>query len=90
MRRSIPPSASLAWAVLVILTVASWAIGSGHGVGRQVVGSLVLVLAAVKAIVVSAEFMELRGAPRLLRLAVHGELVAGTGALVGLYLVGFP
>jgi hypothetical protein len=34
--------------------------------------------------------MELRGAPRLLRLAVHGELVAGTGALVGLYLVGFP
>lgn len=86
MLAHLPRTALITWAALVLATVASWWVGSGHGLGREAAGAVVLAIATAKAAVIALEFMELRGAAPRLVAAVLGTLVAGGAGLVALLL----
>ncbi|ALL79386.1 hypothetical protein AD006_29345 (plasmid) [Pseudonocardia sp. EC080610-09] len=64
------------WGALLLATVVSWWLGTDHGVegpfGSRITFGLVLLVAFVKIRLVGLDFMELRTAPRLLRLAFEG------------------
>jgi hypothetical protein len=78
-----------AWAVLMLATVISWALGTRHGLvvhDARFAAIGVLTIAFAKVYLVGRHFMELREAPRSLVLSFNG-LVASTFAIVvGLYL----
>jgi len=77
------------WLVLVAATLASWSLGSGHGLSRgATAGVAVLVVAFVKVRLVGLYFMELRSAPIPLRLAFEAWVLVVGGVLIGLYLSG--
>jgi caa(3)-type oxidase subunit IV len=82
--------ASLAWLVLVALTVAQWVIGTESGVGvPHVSASLVIFVVAVfKARLVGLYFMELREAPIALRGAFEAYCIALLTVLSTMYLLG--
>nr|WP_084027759.1 cytochrome C oxidase subunit IV family protein [Mycobacterium avium] len=70
MKGIVRTNASVAWLILVALTVVSWMLGTQHGLGgaNHVPASLVIVLVAVfKVRLVGLYFMELRDAPWALR-----------------------
>lgn len=70
MKTVVRANASVAWFVLVALTVVSWMLGTRHGFGgaNRVPASLVIVAVAVfKIRLVGLYFMELREAPWALR-----------------------
>lgn len=70
MKTLVRTNASVAWLVLVALTVISWMLGTQHGFGgaNHVPASLVIVVVAVfKIRLVGLYFMELRDAPWSLR-----------------------
>ncbi|WP_428381788.1 cytochrome C oxidase subunit IV family protein [Nevskia ramosa] len=75
------------WALLIIATTLSWQLG--HGVGfddaRQA-GAAILVVTFIKVRMVMRDFMEIRHAPRWMRLASDGWIVLITVLLVGLFL----
>jgi hypothetical protein len=78
------------WAALVLATVASSGLGESHlgsHVARQSATVAILAVAFVKAWYVTDEFMELRHAPRVLRLVVTGWVVLAFLVLSVLYLV---
>jgi len=77
----------LLWAVLVAITALSW--GSAHNfAGPRWQGVVVILLALVKVRFVILDFMEVRHAPKALRLALEGWVVVISLALVGMLL--FP
>jgi hypothetical protein len=76
---------TVVWAVLVIATLVSWAVGSDHGTG-SLVAVVVLGVALIKVRFVGLDFMELRHAPLLLRAAFEGYCVVLWGVLAGMYL----
>lgn len=83
---------TVVWGALVLATVASFVVGTDHGLsGRdtKTAGTCaVLAVAFVKIHFIGMHFMELRRAPLALRLAFDGW-VAGVGAtVVFLYLAG--
>lgn len=68
---------SVTWAVLVAVTVLSgWLGGYGAAALGGLVAPLVLAFAFAKAWVVGREFMDLRSAPRGLRLAFDAWVLA--------------
>ena len=73
------------WAVLVVATLVSWAVGSGHGTGSAI-AVVVLGVAMIKVRFVGLDFMELRNAPLVLRAAFEFYCVALWCALAGMYL----
>jgi hypothetical protein len=77
--------AGRSWLILVVATLASFALGVDHGAGALVV-VLVLGIAAVKVRLVGLDFMELRGAPLRLRAAFETYCLAMWAVLSGLYL----
>lgn len=79
--------AGLSWLVLVAATLVSFALGADHGTGSVMV-VVVLAIAAIKVRLVGLDFMELRNAPVLLRVAFEGYCVALWAMLSGLYLFG--
>jgi len=91
MRTLVKTKASLAWLVLVALTVIQWAIGttSGVGVPHHVSASLVIFVVAVfKARLVGLYFMELREAPVQLRGLFELYCIALLAVLSTMYLFG--
>lgn len=83
-------NASLAWLVLVGLTVLSWTLGTDHGLGAtgQTAASLVIITVAVfKIRLVGLYFMELRQAPLTLRGLFEGYCVVLLSLLFGIYLL---
>lgn len=78
------------WLALCLLTAMSWSVSPGHADGRVGVSvpatCAVLALGFVKARLVISHFMEVRTAPRWLRLVTDGWLVALWGAILALYL----
>ena len=76
----------LPWLLLMALTLFSWSLGAGHGVGTLVTISA-LILAFFKVSVVGRYFMELRFAPRALTLIFQGWAVFVCAVLIGIYLV---
>jgi hypothetical protein len=85
-------SALQIWFVLVLATVLSWCVGTPPGVFaaeyHRVVTTVVLLVAFVKAQLIIYHFMEVRAAPRALRLATAAWVVVVFAAIVGIYLCG--
>ncbi|MCW2784740.1 MAG: hypothetical protein JWP74_1257 [Marmoricola sp.] len=75
------------WLVLVALTAISVSAGDNHGTGSRI-GVVVIVLAVVKVRFIGLDFMELRHAPRVLRMAFELYCVALLGVLGATYLWG--
>ncbi|AEV74420.1 hypothetical protein MycrhN_3911 [Mycolicibacterium rhodesiae NBB3] len=82
---------TLVWALLTIVTVVSWLTardgGSAHVVNVTVT-LVVLLIAAVKTHLVIWHFMEVRFAPRWLKLTTGGWLVGLVALLLGFYFAG--
>ena len=80
-----------AWLVLVSITVASWWLAPAHAVGAAVpsvgVTAVVLVLALVKSRLIIRYFMEVRSAPRWLRIGTDVWLVLLLGSIFGIHLL---
>jgi caa(3)-type oxidase subunit IV len=79
----------LVWAALTAITVVAWRLAPGHSDTTALSHGLVaaiVVLAMIKCRLVIRWFMEVRHAPRWLRLATDGWLVVLWVALLGIYL----
>jgi cytochrome c oxidase subunit IV len=78
------------WAVLVGVTLVSWLTARDGGAAHVVnatVTVVVLAIAAVKTQLVISYFMEVRSAPRWLRVRMSSWLVALFALLMGCYFV---
>jgi hypothetical protein len=80
--------ATLVWLGLVVATLVAALIGeySAPG-GPGVATAAVIIIALVKARFVGLEFMELRGAPVVMRIAYEMWTVLVCTVLLGLYLL---
>lgn len=72
------------WALLVVATLVSWAVGADHATG-SVIAIVVLGVALIKVRFVGLDFMELRNAPLMLRTVFECYCVALWGVLAGMY-----
>lgn len=91
MKTLVRTKTSLAWLVLVALTITQWAIGTHSGVGgaHHVSASLVIFVVAVfKARLVGLYFMELRDSPVALRSLFEFYCIALLTVLSTMYLLG--
>lgn len=87
-RRTLSPGAALvaAWSVLVAATIASWALGSDHGVSdARVASSAIVLVAFAKVALVGHAFMELRDAPLLLRGLFGAWCLVAAAVVVGFF-----
>lgn len=83
---------SIVLAVLVALTMTAWLIGTGQENAQATVkisGVTMLILAFLKVRVVMREFMEVRHAPRALRLVCDVWCLVATTATTTSYLAVF-
>lgn len=90
MKTLVRTNASVAWFILTVLTVVSWALGTQHGFGGggHVPASLVIIaVATFKIRLVGLYFMELKEAPTALRAVFEGYCVVLLGLLTGMYLL---
>lgn len=81
---------TVVWFVLMLATLASWALGADHTflVGdARVATSLVLALAFFKVQLVGTHFMELNHAPRALWAVFSGWVVLTLLVVDGIYLL---
>lgn len=79
-------AATVVWLILVGATLLSWYLGSGAGVFGHLISSiLIIVVAIVKIRLVGMYFMELRDAPRPLRLGFDAYCLALCLVLIGLF-----
>lgn len=76
---------TVVWAVLVVATFASWAVGAEHETGSAI-AVVVLAVAAIKVRFVGLDFMELRQAPWFLRGMFEGYCIVLWCVLAGMYL----
>ena len=81
---------TIAWIVLCALMIASWWLSPAHS-GAAAVPSLpitvaVVVLGLIKSRLIIRYFMEVRTAPRWLRLATDVWLFVLWGSVLGIYL----
>lgn len=78
------------WVFLVAVTLFSLAMSTSQHISDpgEVTGMLILLLAFVKVWLVGMYFMELRGAPRLLRALFNGWCVAVGVGVVSLLALG--
>lgn len=76
---------TVVWAILVVATLVSWAVGSEHGTGSAI-ALVVLGVAMIKVRFVGLDFMELRRAPSLLRAVFESYCVALWCVLAGMYV----
>jgi heme/copper-type cytochrome/quinol oxidase subunit 4 len=85
MRELVYQRATVAFALLVLITAVSFWLTVGHGAARldaSGVWTLVIILAFVKVRWVMLDFMELRSAPMKLRLLFESFAVAVATALI--------
>jgi heme/copper-type cytochrome/quinol oxidase subunit 4 len=78
---------SIVWAALMLATCASTWLLSKNSVTPEVATVAIMLVAAVKVRFVIWHFMEVRRAPRALRLVCNGWLLAVTALIVTVYLV---
>ncbi|MFI5720664.1 cytochrome C oxidase subunit IV family protein [Nocardia sp. NPDC051750] len=78
------------WLLLSVITLLSWALAPGHGETpvspSTPITVLVVLLGVVKGRLIVGYFMEVRTAPRRLRIATDAWLVVLWGAVLGIYL----
>lgn len=91
IRRALANRVTYVWALLVVLTVASWVLAAtrsrhGHVSASTPETVAVLIIAAVKARFVLRDFMEVRTAPRWLRRFADLWVAILTATLLVMYL----
>jgi hypothetical protein len=78
------------WLVLCAITISTWWLAPGHRGGTAVasvpITVAVVALGFIKGRLIIRTFMEVRTAPRWLRLATDGWLVVLWAAVLGIYL----
>jgi len=82
---------TIVWAFLTTVTVASSLISVEGGAAHQInttVTTVVLLVAAVKAYLVIQHFMEVRRAPRWLKVTTSGWVLGLFTLLLGFYFAG--
>ena len=79
-----PTRVAVTWLVLLAATLLSWESAQSAG-GVRLASTVVLLIAFLKARLIGLEFMELRGAPRVLRFIFEGWVVAACAMLVAIY-----
>jgi Prokaryotic Cytochrome C oxidase subunit IV len=80
---------TVVWFLLIAATLVSWRLGSANGISNHRLATVaILVIAFIKVRFVGLDFMELRGAPRALRLVFAMYCLIVGSALVFIYLVG--
>lgn len=85
--RAFPKAPVVVWVGLIVATLVSYWLGSDHGLSSAEARTLIiLVVAFVKVRFVGLYFMELRGAPIVLRSLFEGWCVVVCLLLGGLYL----
>lgn len=79
-----------AWGLLILATALSWQLGHGPGFGSHPERATVAVvlIAYLKVRLVFLDFMELRAAPRPLRLIFEAWAALVCGAVIALYWSG--
>ena len=81
---------TIAWIVLCVITIGSWWLSPAHlavaAVASVPISVAVIVLGFIKSRLIIRYFMEVRSAPRWLRLATDGWLVALWGSVLAIYL----
>ncbi len=81
---------TVVWVILSVITVVSWWLGPGHARGPLVASApitvAVLTLGLIKSRLIIRYFMEVRTAPRWLRIATDTWLVVFWGAVLAIYL----
>ncbi len=79
------------WLVLVVITVGSWWLAPAQysdALRASVpITALVLALTLVKSRLIIRQFMEVRAAPKWLKLATDGWLAVLFGAIFAIYLI---
>ena len=82
---------SLVWLLLVAATALAWQLGHGAGFdNRHYANTAILIVAFIKVRYVILEFMEIRGAPRFMRLIAELWVIAVCAVLIALYWFGAP
>ena len=80
--------ATAVWTVLVLATLATWTLGTQHGIHSHTLASVVILLIAfIKVRLIGLYFMEIREAPAVLRGLLEAYCVAVCTAVVGTFLV---
>jgi caa(3)-type oxidase subunit IV len=91
MKELVRTKASLAWLVLVALTLSQWVVGTqtgGLGASHVAASLVIFAVAVFKARLVGLYFMELREAPLVLRGIFEAFCVAMLAVLSVMYLAG--
>jgi hypothetical protein len=73
---------TVVWLFLISATILSWAIGHEWVADDSVATAAVIVVAFMKVRLVGLDFMELRSAPKLMRLAFEVWVLATCAALI--------
>lgn len=87
--RPIPGRILIIWLVLVVLTVANPLLGTGEasgGTDSEILATAILTIAVVKVRFVGLDFMELRAAPRPMRLVFEAYCLILWAVLVACFL----
>jgi hypothetical protein len=87
---SFPRPATLVWIILVAATFATFWLGTDHpfsNLSVRLASVLALVLAFVKVWLIGMEFMEIRQAPRALKVAFGVWITVIGGGLLLLYAI---
>lgn len=88
--RRVSARTTTVWLVLSAITVVSWWLAPGHSAGHATanvsITVAVIVLGFVKGRMIIRYFMEVRTAPRWLKICTDAWLVALWGAILGIYL----
>lgn len=91
MQTVVRSNVTVAWLILTVLTISSWALGTQHalgGAGHVPASIAIFVVAVFKVRLVGLYFMELRTAPLPLRGLFEGYCVVLLGVLIGMYAIG--
>jgi hypothetical protein len=76
---------TLVWLALMLATLLSWETVGAPAANARAPGAIALVIAFVKVRYITLEFMELRGAPLIMRLFVEGWCVLVCAAVILFY-----
>lgn len=89
-RRDSTRTTTVVWLLLSAITVVSWWLGPGHSGGHATasvaITVAVVLLGFVKGRMIIRYFMEVRTAPRWLRICTDAWLIALWAAILGVYL----
>ncbi|MDT5093316.1 MAG: hypothetical protein QOH60_2679 [Mycobacterium sp.] len=82
---------TIAWIILSAITIASWFLAPAHGQGTAAVASVpitvaVIILGFIKGRLIIRYFMEVRTAPRWLKVTTDAWLLVLWAGVLGIYL----